>query len=137
MLHRKLAVIPAVLIIAGVPALAVANPPSGKTPGPKSSEHAKAKAYGKLCQAEPKKHVKGMKGTPFSQCVTAMAKLAHDTKMAPKQACKAESKKHVKGMKGTPFSQCIKAAAQMHKTPAVTPTPTSTGTETPTPTAST
>lgn len=135
MLHRKLAVIPALLVIAAVPALAIASPPSstpsGKTPGPNASLPAKAKAYGKYCQAESKKHVAGQKGTPFSQCVTAMAKLAHNDKMSAKQACKTESKKHVKGMKGTPFSQCIKAAAQMNKAEP-TPTPTATATETPT-----
>ena len=35
----------------------------------------KAKAYGVHCKGESKKHVKGVKGTPFSQCVVAMAKL--------------------------------------------------------------
>jgi hypothetical protein len=136
MSHRKLAVIPAVLAIAAGPALAIAAPPSGKTPGPKSSEHAKAKAYGKFCQSESKKHVKGMKGTPFSQCVTAMAKMAHDQNLSAKKACKAESKKHVKGMKGTPFSQCIHAANELRKSGG-TPTPTPTPSVTATPTATT
>ncbi len=84
-----------------------------KTPGPGASLPAKAKAYGKYCQAESKKHVKGEKGTPFSRCVTAMAKLANGHTDNPKKACAGESKKHVKGQKGTPFSLCVKAAAKM------------------------
>jgi len=30
------------------------------------------------CKSESKKHVDGQKGTPFSQCVSAGAKLIHD-----------------------------------------------------------
>jgi hypothetical protein len=85
------------------------------TPGPKASLPAKAKAYGKYCQGESKKHVAGEKGTPFSQCVTAMARAANNEKLSPGQACKGMSKKHVKGEKGTPFSRCVKAAAKLRK----------------------
>jgi hypothetical protein len=31
------------------------------------------------CKTESKKHVKGEKGTPFSRCVSAAAKLKKDT----------------------------------------------------------
>ena len=72
-----------------------------------------AKAYGRYCQNQSKQHVAGQKGTPFSQCVTAMAKAAHGK--APKSACAALSKKHVAGEKGTPFSRCVVAAAQLLK----------------------
>ena len=78
-----------------------------------------AKAYGKVCQqaGASKKHVAGQKGTPFSDCVTAMAKLAHSTKAHPSsaKACAAsgESKKHVAGQKGTPYSQCVTAGKQL------------------------
>jgi hypothetical protein len=72
-----------------------------------------AKAYGFYCQKESKKHVAGQKGTPFSQCVTAMAKLAHGDTNNPAKACAKESKKHVAGQKGTPFSQCVSAAAKL------------------------
>jgi hypothetical protein len=84
-------------------------------PGPKASLPAKAKAYGFYCRGESKKHVAGQKGTPFSQCVTAMAKLATGKTDNPARACKGESHKHVAGQKGTPFSQCVRAAAQMKK----------------------
>jgi hypothetical protein len=77
------------------------------------SSTSKGKAYGKLCQGESKKHVKGQKGTPFSQCVVAMAQLAKGTKTNPHTACATESKKHVKGQKGTPYSQCVAAAAKL------------------------
>ncbi len=83
-LSYKVALTASVLALSAGPALAQGggNGHKPSTPGPNASPHAKAKAYGKFCQGEPKKHVAGMKGTPFSQCVTAMAKLAHNTKMA-------------------------------------------------------
>jgi hypothetical protein len=73
----------------------------------------KGKAYGYYCRAESKTHVAGQKGTPFSQCVTAMAKLDHNSSTSAKAACALLSKKHVKGQKGTPFSACISAAAKL------------------------
>jgi hypothetical protein len=87
--------------------------PANPTPGPKAGLPAKAKAYGRYCKGESKKHVKGEKGTPFSQCVTAMAKVAHNDNLNPRRACKDESRKHVKGEKGTPFSRCVSAAAKL------------------------
>ncbi|MGH2973869.1 MAG: hypothetical protein ACREL3_01315 [Gemmatimonadales bacterium] len=89
--------------------------PEDPTPGPKAGLPEKAKAYGRHCQGESRKHVKGEKGTPFSQCVTAMARAANNEKLTPGQACKGMSKKHVKGQKGTPFSQCVTGAAQMRR----------------------
>jgi hypothetical protein len=74
---------------------------------------AKAKAYGKYCKTESKKHVKGQKGTPFSKCVTAMAKLANGTTKSPRTACKNESKRHVKGQNGTAFSKCVSGGAKL------------------------
>jgi hypothetical protein len=103
---------------------ASANKPSGtpspnkqttksELPGPNASLSALEKAYGRYCQDHSKKHVPGQKGTPFSQCVTAMAKAAHG--QSAKTACATLSKKHVAGVKGTPFSCCVKAAARLHK----------------------
>ena len=96
------------------------NPGHGKqgtsttsTPGPTASLPAKAKAYGVLCKKESKKHIAGQKGTPFSQCVTALAKLATGVTSNPTTACKPLSKKHVAGQKGTPYSQCVSAAAKL------------------------
>jgi hypothetical protein len=101
---------------AGPPAT---TPPSNQgtahksaTPGPKASLPSKAKAYGKYCQTESKKHVAGTPGTPFSKCVTAMAKVANG-KANPTTACKTESKKHVAGTPGTPFSKCVSGAAKL------------------------
>jgi len=76
-----------------------------------STVPSQAKAYGFYCQNQSKTHVAGQKGTPFSQCVTAMAKAAHGA--SPKAACAALSKKHVAGQKGTPFSLCLSAAAKL------------------------
>ncbi len=83
------------------------------TPGAHASLPAKAKAYGKYCNDQSKQHVEGQKGTPFSVCVTGMAKLANDNTNNPRTACKDESKKHVDGEKGTPFSRCVKGGAQL------------------------
>jgi hypothetical protein len=83
------------------------------------------KAYGRLCQAESKKHVAGQKGTPFSKCVTDMAHLAHSLQSSngsqgtgtgqanPARTCANESKKHTAGQTGTPFSRCVSAAAKL------------------------
>ena len=83
------------------------------TPGPKADLPAKAKAYGRYCKDQSKKHVEGEKGTPFSQCVTAMAKLATAKTSSPRKACKALDKKHEEGEKGTPFSRCVSDGAKL------------------------
>ena len=93
---------------------AAAAPSAETPPGPNASPAAKAKAYGKRCQGQSKKHVAGQKGTPFSQCVTAMAKVAKDN-VNPTTACKTLSKKHVAGQKGTPYSRCVVAAAKLRE----------------------
>jgi hypothetical protein len=86
------------------------------TPGPKAGLPAKARAYGRRCDDQSKKRsdaAEGTKGTPFSQCVTAMAKLATGTSSSPRAACKQLSKKHEKGEKGTPFSRCVVEGAKL------------------------
>jgi hypothetical protein len=100
----RIAVLAGVLAIGAVPAtsLAAGNGPS-----------ANANAYGKYCKGESKQHVKGQKGTPFSVCVTAMAKLDHGQTSSPAKACKSESTKHVDGMKGTPYSQCVSGGKKL------------------------
>jgi hypothetical protein len=101
------------------------TPPANKgtehkpaTPGPKAGLPAKAKAYGRYCEGQSKKRsdaAEGTKGTPFSQCVTAMAKLARDETDSPRKACKDLSKKHTDGEKGTPFSRCVVQGAKLLK----------------------
>jgi hypothetical protein len=113
-------VITGALALGLAPAMAIAAPPAGTpgaghvptTPGPSSH----GKAYGKHCQGQSKKRTDsapGTKGTPFSQCVTAMAKLASGQTDNPRTACKTESKKHADGEKGTPFSRCVSAGAKL------------------------
>ena len=122
----------AVLAVAVTPALA-AGPPANTppenqgtahkpaTPGPNAGLPAKARAYGRYCKEQSKKRsdaAEGTKGTPFSQCVTAMAKLATGVSDSPRAACKDLSKKRsdaAEGTKGTPFSQCVVAAAKLLK----------------------
>jgi hypothetical protein len=106
------------LLVLGTALACVAGPAVGfasDQPGPKAPLPAKAKAYGRYCQNQSKKHVAGQAGTPFSQCVTAMAKLAHGSTTSPKVACGAMSKQHVAGQRGTPFSNCVAAGAKLLK----------------------
>jgi len=130
-LQTKVAATLTALALVAVPATGVANSPNGQgngngpdynpapekpeTPGPDASLPEKAKAYGVYCKDSSKKHVKGEKGTPFSQCVTTMARAANHEKLTAKKACKSMSKKHVKGEKGTAYSRCITAVAKLRK----------------------
>jgi hypothetical protein len=99
-----------------VPGLALAaKPPSPGSPAGNQYNKPVAHAYGWYCQNQSKTHVAGTPGTPFSACVTAMAKLAKGTTNSPKTACAAESKKHVAGKPGTPYSNCVAAGAQLLK----------------------
>jgi hypothetical protein len=85
------------------------------TPGPKASLPSKAKAYGRFCQGTSKLRTAspaGTHGTPFSQCVTAMAKVAHH-QAAPKAACSTLSHKKAKGAKRSDFSICVTGAAKL------------------------
>jgi hypothetical protein len=97
-----------------VPALALAaKPPNPGSPAGNQYHKPAGHAYGFYCQAESKTHVAGTPGTPFSKCVTAMAKLAGGSTSSPKAACAAESKKHVAGKAGTPYSLCVSGGAKL------------------------
>jgi hypothetical protein len=124
----KAAVLAATLALAASPAQALppqapsndgtqhapAGAPSNHgIPGPKASLPEKAKAYGHYCQSFSKKHVAGTPGTPFSRCVTDMAKLATNRSRSPRKACADQSRKHVRGEKGTAFSRCVAAGAKL------------------------
>lgn len=128
---------PPATVTTGPPATVTTGPPSSVPPSNQGTAHkptnpgsqgttstqpgatatlpAKAKAYGRYCRGESKQHVSGQKGTPFSQCVTAMAKLATGNANSPEVACRAESKQHVSGQHGTPFSLCVSGAAKLLK----------------------
>jgi hypothetical protein len=121
---RTLAAVGTAAASLAAPGLALAGNGNGngnqpKGHGPKASNpvptKAKGNAYGKYCEGQSKEHVAGQQGTPFSQCVTAMAQLAGGHATSPKEACKTLSKKHVAGQKGTPYSRCITAAAHLLK----------------------
>ena len=89
--------------------------PGESTPGPKNGLPGQAKAYGRHCKGESKKHVKGEKGTAFSRCVKNLAQAGKHESMAPGRVCKGESKEHVKGEKGTAFSRCVKSVVTLRK----------------------
>jgi hypothetical protein len=56
--------------------LAPAAPALAAHPGKpvKGSTAPKGQVYGYRCKAQPKKHVKGAQGTPFSRCVGELAR---------------------------------------------------------------
>ena len=109
---KKIAAIAALAL--AVPALALAaKPPHPGSPAGNQYHKPAGHAYGWYCQNESKTHVAGTSGTPFSKCVTAMAKLASGSTSSPKAACAAESKKHVAGKPGTPYSLCVSGGAQL------------------------
>jgi hypothetical protein len=120
-----LAVAPAALAV-GPPAHPGSDHPTRAThrgaddaaaPGPDASAGVKAKAYGRLCQGQSKKHVKGEKGTAFSRCVTALARAATG-KASPKEACAGLSHKHFAGRHGTAYSRCVLGAQHLAGQPA-------------------
>ncbi|MGH2915621.1 MAG: S53 family peptidase [Solirubrobacteraceae bacterium] len=99
-----------------------AHPAHPAHPSHPSTAAANTKAYGRYCQAESHKRsdaAPGTKGTPFSQCVVAMAHahaaLATGQNANPSRTCAAQklSKKHVKGQRGTPYSECVSGVKRM------------------------
>jgi hypothetical protein len=117
-LRTKTALIVSGLLLLVVPAVALgAKPPApGSASTAAASQYPKGHAYGFFCRGESKTHVAGTPGTPFSKCVTAMAKLASGSTTSPKAVCAALGKKHVPGTPGTPYSACVSAGAKLLKT---------------------
>ena len=111
----RTAALTALLALSTAPAFAQ-GPPEG-TPNQTSNPGTARKlaAPGRYCKDASKKRVEGQKGTAFSACVKAQARLRKGTADSPREACKGASKKHVKGEKGTAFSTCVKAAAKLLK----------------------
>ena len=116
-INTRIAVLLGVLTLLVAPTAALATGPQyevehvAPAPGAGASQAKKTKAYGVYCKGFSKKHVKGQKMTPFSRCVTSMAKAVGGKKTA-KVACAGFSKKHVKGKTGTEFSRCVVAAGE-------------------------
>ena len=110
-----------VLVVAPAVALAAKPPAPGNVSTPAASQYPKGHAYGFFCKAESKLHVAGTPGTPFSKCVTAMAKLANGSTKSAKAACASLSKKHLPGTQGTPFSACVSAGTQLLATTTTSP----------------
>src|SRR4051812_15380768 len=97
--RNRVVTVVAALAIAAIPTVAFAGNGNGHgngnngTTGPTGAKHQpRGHAYGFYCQGQSKKHVKGQKGTPFSQCVHAMKLLASGQTTNPAKACAALSK---------------------------------------------
>jgi hypothetical protein len=117
-LQAKSAAVLAVLALGLVPALAGATSYAPEYhPEPPHPEAPKGHAYGYYCKGFSKKHVKGEKGTPFSQCVHTMKVADHNDAITARKACKQfKGQKHVPhGDKGTPFSRCIREVNKLRK----------------------
>ena len=70
-------------------------------------------ALGYYCKGQSKRHVRGQKRTPFSQCVSAMGKLSKGSSSSARAACKGMSHRHVTGAKSTPYALCVAGGKQL------------------------
>ena len=115
---RTTATLVSLIVLVAVPvALGARRPVPGKSGSSAATQYKPSgHAYGFFCQGESKTHAAGTPGTPFSKCVTAMAKLASGATSSPQVACATESKKHLAGKPGTPFSLCVSSGAKLLKT---------------------
>ena len=109
MMTTKIAALTAALVLTVTPALAqVGVPAPVERPQPPTTDvkHS-GKAYGRYCKGQSRKHVKGQKGTAFSRCVKAMARLDKDQRASVRAACK--------GLEGREKRGCKKAARKLEK----------------------
>lgn len=68
-----------------------------------------ARAFGKHCQAQSKKRVAGSTGTPFSKCVTAMARLARAKSRSPQIACARLTRKRTGAGRRSAYDRCVRS----------------------------
>ncbi len=117
-LRTRIAALAGALTLLLAPAAALARGVEYETeapkpaPGPNASLAKKAHAYGGYCRGFPKQHVAGTPGTPYANCLTAMARAATTEKTA-RQVCVAFPKAHVAGLTGTEFGRCVASAAKV------------------------
>lgn len=83
--------------------------PAAAAPGTDS----KAQSNGRYCRAESRKRVRGQKGTPFSRCASAMAKLRSGAATTPAAACKGLSRRRVRGQSGSAYGRCVSAGRRL------------------------
>jgi hypothetical protein len=83
-----------------------ATQPQTTTQAPPATEPAPtARANGFYCKGQSRKRVAGQRGTAFSRCVTAMAKLRRGATSSPATACK--------GLKRSAFSRCVSGGRRL------------------------
>ncbi|MDP9384866.1 MAG: DUF305 domain-containing protein [Actinomycetota bacterium] len=114
-MRSRTAALAAVLAVGALaaPALpdrSLASAPSGARAAASAGN---AQAYGKLCRDQGKRRVAGAKHTPFSACVTAMAKLADGRMRSAEKACRGLSRKRAAGDERTPFAKCVRAGEKL------------------------
>ena len=118
MTTTRIAALTAALALTVTPALAaqpdrssadIGVPTPVEDPQPPATEaKSRGKAHGRYCRGQSKKHVKGEKGTAFSRCVKAMARLDKDERKSARAACMAIEK-------GLERRQCVKAARELER----------------------
>jgi hypothetical protein len=102
-----------------VASLAAGAPIAGATqPNPNKPNKPYKVPPGQYCKDQnlSKKHIEGQKGTPFSQCVSAMAKLGKQQSLTPGQACASLKKgkgKSAKRAAKKAFKQCVAAGNEL------------------------
>jgi hypothetical protein len=74
--------------------------PPGEAKKPDKTHPKQAKPYGKYCHGESKKQVKGEKGTPFSQCVTAMGQTPQWQRLEPDHRVQGPQREARQGHEG-------------------------------------
>ena len=101
--HRHRTAVFAALLAAGV----FAAPAQGAT------SSADTRAFAKHCQTQSKKRAAGLKRTAFSNCVTAMSRLARAQSRSPQIACATLSRKRAARTRTSPFNRCVTAGRRL------------------------
>jgi hypothetical protein len=103
-----LAIASALVVVGGT----AAKPGNGNGPKPQVTgptgphgKKGKARAYGKRCKGVSKRHIRGEKGTPHSQCVKALKRVAKRG-VSPEDACEPLSN-------ASDEAKCVAAAKKL------------------------
>ena len=110
----RLATLATVLAVGGLAALALA-PASARVTSSDGAVASAARApdYAALCRDQSRTRIAGTRATPYSRCVSAMAKLASGQTRSARKACRALSHRRPAGAKRSPYAKCVRAGAKL------------------------
>lgn len=64
----------------------------------------------------PRRHVRGMRATPYRVCIRALESMQRNRRLSARRACRGETRRRVRGLRpGTPYSRCVAAGARMRR----------------------